>query len=66
MSQLSPTQAIWRGRIETGLRFAAPVLDLVLFAGDKISTVAEPPEPRDLESGSPRGRQDARAIEDGR
>lgn len=66
MAQLSPTQMLWRGRIETGLRFAAPLLDLVLVAGNKLSTLAEPPEPRDLESGAPRGRHNTQAIEDGR
>lgn len=45
MAQLSHSQLIWRGRIETGLRFAAPVLDLVLAAGDRLSRVADRDEP---------------------
>lgn len=45
MAQLSHSQLIWRGRIETGLRFAAPVLDLVLAAGDRISRIADREDP---------------------
>lgn len=33
----TPTQLAWRERIETGLRVAGPVLDLVLAAGDRVS-----------------------------
>lgn len=42
MAQLSPTQLAWRGRIEAGLRLAAPFLDLVLAAGDRLSRAVEP------------------------
>lgn len=45
MAQLSHSQLIWRGRIETGLRFAAPVLDLVLAAGDRLSRAVDRDEP---------------------
>ena len=38
----SPTQLAWRGRIESGLRIAAPFLDLVLLAGDRLSRAIEP------------------------
>jgi len=33
----TPTQLAWRGRIEAGLRVAAPFLDLLLAAGDRLS-----------------------------
>jgi hypothetical protein len=35
----SPTQLAWRGRIEAVLRVAAPALDLLLAAGDRVSRV---------------------------
>jgi hypothetical protein len=37
----TPTQLAWRARIEAGLRLAAPFLDLVLAAGDRLSRVVE-------------------------
>ncbi len=37
----TPTQLRWRRRIEAGLRLAAPALDLLLFAGDRLSRVVE-------------------------
>ena len=37
----SPTQLVWRRRIEAGLRLAEPALDLVLFAGDRISRAVD-------------------------
>jgi hypothetical protein len=37
----TPTQLVWRGRIETGLRFAAPFLDLLLAAGDRLSRAVD-------------------------
>jgi hypothetical protein len=30
---------VWRDRIETGIRIAAPLLDLVLLVGDRVSRV---------------------------
>jgi hypothetical protein len=51
----TPTQLVWRGRIETALRFAAPGLDLMLAAGDRLSRAVEreqldwePPRPIDV------------------
>jgi hypothetical protein len=37
----TPSQLVWRGRIEAVLRIAAPALDLVLAAGDRLSRVVE-------------------------
>ena len=37
----TPTQLVWRGRIEAVLRIAAPALDLVLAAGDRLSRAVE-------------------------
>jgi hypothetical protein len=37
----TPTQLAWRGRIEAGLRIAAPFLDLLLAAGDRISRAVD-------------------------
>jgi hypothetical protein len=48
VAQLSPSQRRWRGRIETGLRFAAPALDLVLAAGDRLSRIVDREEPEPL------------------
>ena len=41
MATLSATQRAWRGRIEAALRLAAPALDLVLAAGDRLSRAVE-------------------------
>jgi hypothetical protein len=48
----SPTQLAWRGRIEAVLRIAAPALDLLLAAGDRLSRVVE----RDELDPAPAGR----------
>jgi hypothetical protein len=37
----TPTQLAWRGRIEAGLRVAAPFLDLLLAAGDRVSRAVD-------------------------
>jgi hypothetical protein len=37
----SPTQLAWRGRIEAVLRVAAPALDLLLAAGDRVSRAVD-------------------------
>jgi hypothetical protein len=37
----SPTQLVWRRRIEAGLRVAAPALDLLLAAGDRVSRAVD-------------------------
>jgi hypothetical protein len=42
VAQLSSSQQIWRGRIEAGLRIAAPALDLVLAAGSRAVDREEP------------------------
>jgi len=49
----TPTQLAWRGRIEAGLRVAAPFLDLLLAAGDRLSRAVdrdalEAPPPRSV------------------
>lgn len=38
---MSPTQRVWRARIETGLRLAGPALDLLLAAGDRVCRVTD-------------------------
>jgi hypothetical protein len=38
----SPTQLVWRGRIEGVLRVVAPGLDLLLAAGDRLARAVEP------------------------
>lgn len=38
----SPRLLAWRGRIEAGLRLAAPALDLLLVAGDRVARTVEP------------------------
>lgn len=42
MAELTPQQAIWRERFEGLIALAAPALDLVLAAGERISRIAEP------------------------
>jgi hypothetical protein len=37
----SPTQLAWRRRIEAVLRVAAPALDLLLAAGDRVSRAVD-------------------------
>jgi hypothetical protein len=37
----SPTQLQWRRRIEAALRVAAPALDLLLAAGDRVSRAVD-------------------------
>jgi len=41
MAPPSPTQLAWRGRIEAALRVAAPALDLLLAAGDRLSRAVD-------------------------
>lgn len=65
MAQLSPNQLRWRGRIESVLRVAAPALDLVLAAGDRLSRVVDREEPELLLSGR-LGHDDQRALIHGR
>ncbi|HEY6691719.1 MAG TPA: hypothetical protein VI006_02635 [Solirubrobacteraceae bacterium] len=40
MAHRTPGQLALRRRIETLIRLAAPVLDVVLFAGERVSRVA--------------------------
>lgn len=40
----SPRQTTWQRRFELGLRLAAPLLDLLLLAGDRLSRALEPAE----------------------
>jgi hypothetical protein len=44
MARMTPAQLARRDRFETVIGFAAPFLDLVLGAGDRISRIAEPSE----------------------
>ena len=51
MALRTPSQLATRRRIEAGIRLAAPLLDLVLAAGDRVSRVVgrnqiEPEPPR--------------------
>jgi hypothetical protein len=41
MPPLTPEQARRRGRVESVIRLAAPALDLLLAAGDRLSRVVE-------------------------
>jgi len=66
VSELTPQQTIWRERFEGLIALAAPALDLLLAAGDRISRIAEPEDheyypvrsgseaalPRDFERGA--------------
>jgi len=65
VAQLSSSQLIWRGRIEAGLRLAAPALDLVLSAGDRLSRVVDREEPELLMPGR-LGHDHQRTLTDGR
>ena len=65
MAHRSPSQLRLRRRIEAVIGTVAPVLDVVLFAGDRLSRVAgrndiDPEPPRRLGAGS-RGRLAARS-----
>ena len=65
MAQLSQSQLIWRDRVETGLRLAAPVLDLVLAAGDRLSRAVDREDPELILPGR-LGPDDQRTLTDGR
>ncbi len=41
MAQPTPAQQVWRERIEAALAIAAPALDLLLAAGDRLSRAVE-------------------------
>jgi hypothetical protein len=42
VSRLTPTQEAWRDRIEGLIGLAAPALDLLLAAGDRVARIVEP------------------------
>jgi hypothetical protein len=42
MASLTSSQQAWRARFETGIGFAAPLLDLMLAAGDRVARIVEP------------------------
>ena len=62
MAVRTPEQLAWQRRIEQGIRMMAPVLDVVLVVGDRVSRIAgrndfkpEPARhPRTSLGGSPR------------
>jgi hypothetical protein len=59
MAVRTPSQLARRRRIEAGIRLAAPMLDLVLAVGDRVSRVAgrgepEPEPPRRIAGGGDR------------
>ncbi|HEY6762683.1 MAG TPA: hypothetical protein VI318_24490 [Baekduia sp.] len=66
MAQLSSSQLIWRGRIEAGIRIAAPALDLVLAVGDRISRTVDREEPELLMPGRLGPNLQQRSLTDGR
>jgi hypothetical protein len=41
MAPLTHSQRVWRGRIESVLALAAPILDLYLAAGDRLARTVE-------------------------
>jgi hypothetical protein len=58
MAHRSPGQLALRGRIEALIGVAAPLLDIVLYAGDRVARVAgrndiDPEPPRRLGTPSP-------------
>jgi len=65
VAKLSSSQLLWRGRIEAGLRIAAPALDLVLAAGDRLSRAVDRDEPELLMPGR-LGHDHQRTLSDGR
>jgi hypothetical protein len=66
VAQLSSSQLIWRGRIEAGIRIAAPALDLVLAVGDRISRTVDREEPELLMPGRLGHDFQQRSLTDGR
>jgi hypothetical protein len=45
MGQLTPDQLRTRERVESVIRLAAPALNLVLAAGERLSRLVEPDDP---------------------
>ena len=42
MTPPTPTQQAWQARFETVIGLAAPALDLLLAAGDRVARIVEP------------------------
>ncbi len=42
MAELEPNQQATRSHVETAISVVAPLLDLVLAAGERLSRIAEP------------------------
>ena len=45
MAQLTPDQMRTRDRVESLIRLAAPALNVVLAAGERLSRIVEPDDP---------------------
>ena len=45
MAKLTPDQIRTRDRVESVIRLAAPALNLVLAAGERLSRIVEPDDP---------------------
>ena len=45
MAKLTPDQLRTRERVETVIRLAAPALNLMLAAGERVSRIVEPDDP---------------------
>jgi hypothetical protein len=68
MAQRTPAQLARRRRVESAIGLLAPVLDVVLFAGDRLSRIAgrndiEPEPPRRLDAAERHRRLGARVSE---
>ena len=74
MTDLTPSQEATRGRVESLIGLAAPLLDVVLAIGERISRIAEPtdheyypiqPGAEPAQLPGPRAADPARVEEDG-
>jgi hypothetical protein len=68
MAQRTPTQLARRRRVESLIGVLAPVFDVVLYAGERVSRVAgrndiDPEPPRRLDPGERRARIGSRISE---
>jgi hypothetical protein len=68
MAHRTPTQLARRRRVESVIGLLAPVLDVVLYAGEQLSRVAgrndiDPEPPRRLDPSERRARLGARVTE---
>ena len=57
MAQLTPAQLRTRDRVESLLRLAAPALNLMLAAGERLSRLVEPDDPEYYPPRSQRGEE---------